>query len=99
MLGTDSPGFRARVALVDHPEHGRSVCKIFRPGAMTFFRSGDPQPMLASQICPDFPAPPFFPVSAVIMVPVSTPTPATAIAQSIHERGAGEGSAIASPSR
>lgn len=37
MLGTDSPGFRARVALVDHPEHGRSVCKIFRPGAMTFF--------------------------------------------------------------
>jgi hypothetical protein len=38
MLGTDSPGFRARVALVDHPEHGRSVCKIFRPGAMTFFQ-------------------------------------------------------------
>ena len=37
MLGTDSPGFRARVALVEHPEHGRSVCKIFRPGAMTFF--------------------------------------------------------------
>ena len=37
MLGADSPGFRARVALVDHPVHGRSVCKIFRPGAMTFF--------------------------------------------------------------
>ena len=37
MLGTDSPGFRARVALVEHPEHGRSVCKIFRPGAMTFY--------------------------------------------------------------
>lgn len=37
MLGTDSPGYRARVALVDHPEHGRSVCKIFRPGAMAYF--------------------------------------------------------------
>jgi hypothetical protein len=38
MLGADSPGYRARVALVEHPEHGRSVCKIFRPGAMAFFR-------------------------------------------------------------
>ena len=38
VLGTESPGYRARVALVDHPVHGRSVCKIFRPGAMTFFR-------------------------------------------------------------
>lgn len=37
MLGTERPGFRARVALVDHPVHGRSVCKIFRPGAMAFF--------------------------------------------------------------
>jgi len=37
MLGTEQPGFRARVALVDHPVHGRSVCKIFRPGAMAFF--------------------------------------------------------------
>jgi hypothetical protein len=37
-LGTESPGYRARVALVDHPEHGHSVCKIFRPGAMDFFR-------------------------------------------------------------
>lgn len=38
MLGADSPGYRARVALVDHPEHGRSVCKIFRPGAIDYFR-------------------------------------------------------------
>jgi hypothetical protein len=38
MLGADSPGYRARVALVEHPRHGRSVCKIFRPGAMEFFR-------------------------------------------------------------
>jgi hypothetical protein len=38
MLGADSPGYRARVALVDHLEHGRSVCKIFRPGAMDYFR-------------------------------------------------------------
>ena len=38
MLGAESPGYRARVALVEHPEHGRSVCKIFRPGAMAFFR-------------------------------------------------------------
>lgn len=38
ILGADSPGYRARVALVDHPVHGRSVCKIFRPGAMDFFR-------------------------------------------------------------
>jgi hypothetical protein len=37
MLGVDSPAYRARVALVEHPEHGRSVCKIFRPGAMTYF--------------------------------------------------------------
>jgi hypothetical protein len=37
MLGAESPGYRARVALVEHPEHGRSVCKIFRPGAMAFF--------------------------------------------------------------
>lgn len=38
MLGGDSPGFRSRVALVDHPVHGRSVCKIFRPGAEVSFR-------------------------------------------------------------
>ena len=38
MLGADSPGYRARVALVEHPRHGRTVCKIFRPGAMAFFR-------------------------------------------------------------
>jgi hypothetical protein len=38
VLGAESPGYRARVALVDHPVHGRSVCKIFRPGAMAFFR-------------------------------------------------------------
>lgn len=38
MLGVESPGYRARVALVEHPEHGRSVCKIFRPGAMAYFR-------------------------------------------------------------
>jgi hypothetical protein len=38
MLGAESPGYRARVALVEHPEHGRSVCKIFRPGAMAFYR-------------------------------------------------------------
>ncbi|WP_226355013.1 hypothetical protein [Pseudonocardia sp. ICBG601] len=33
MLGGTSPGFRARVALVHHPVHGPSVCKVFRPGA------------------------------------------------------------------
>ncbi|MCF7550401.1 MULTISPECIES: hypothetical protein [Pseudonocardia] len=38
MLGGDSPGFRSRVALVDHPVHGRSVCKIFRPGADVSFQ-------------------------------------------------------------
>ncbi len=38
MLGAESPGYRARVALVEHPEHGRSVCKIFRPGAMAYFQ-------------------------------------------------------------
>ncbi len=37
MLGAESPGFRSRVALVDHPEHGPAVCKIFRPGAARFF--------------------------------------------------------------
>ncbi len=37
MLGTGQPGFRSRVALVDHPVHGRTVCKIFRPGATAFF--------------------------------------------------------------
>jgi hypothetical protein len=37
MLGTDSPGYRSRVAVVDHPDHGRSVCKIFRPGALASF--------------------------------------------------------------
>jgi hypothetical protein len=37
MLGSDSPGLRSRVALVDHPEHGRSVCKVFRPGAARYF--------------------------------------------------------------
>ncbi len=38
MLAPESPGYRARVALVDHPVHGRSVCKIFRPGAARYFR-------------------------------------------------------------
>lgn len=38
MLGGDSPGFRARVAVVAHPVHGRTVCKIFRPGATAYFR-------------------------------------------------------------
>jgi hypothetical protein len=38
MLAPESPGFRARVALVDHPVHGRCVCKIFRPGAERYFR-------------------------------------------------------------
>jgi hypothetical protein len=38
MLGAESPGFRARVALVDHPVHGPSVCKIFRPGAARYFQ-------------------------------------------------------------
>ncbi|HEY0812037.1 MAG TPA: hypothetical protein VGE11_02050 [Pseudonocardia sp.] len=38
MLGAESPGYRARVALVEHPVHGRAVCKIFRPGAMASFR-------------------------------------------------------------
>ncbi|MCE0765194.1 phosphotransferase [Pseudonocardia kujensis] len=37
MLAPDSPGYRARVALVDHPVHGRTVCKIFRPGALDSF--------------------------------------------------------------
>ncbi len=37
-LGGDSPGFRSRVGVVDHPRHGRSVCKIFRPGAAAAFR-------------------------------------------------------------
>ncbi|ANY07988.1 hypothetical protein [Pseudonocardia sp. HH130630-07] len=37
VLGGTSPGFRAQVALVDHPEHGRTVCKIFRPGAVAAF--------------------------------------------------------------
>jgi len=27
---------RARVALVDHPEHGLTVCKLFRPGAVRY---------------------------------------------------------------
>lgn len=37
MLAPESPGFRARVALVDHPVHGHAVCKIFRPGALRYF--------------------------------------------------------------
>ncbi|MEJ8281963.1 hypothetical protein [Pseudonocardia spirodelae] len=37
MLGGTSPGFRARVALVHHPVHGPSVCKVFRPGAREAF--------------------------------------------------------------
>lgn len=37
MLGGTSPGFRARVALVRHPVHGPSVCKVFRPGAREAF--------------------------------------------------------------
>ena len=28
---------RAQVAVVEHPVHGPSVCKVFRPGAMRFF--------------------------------------------------------------
>ncbi|GAA4553998.1 hypothetical protein [Pseudonocardia xishanensis] len=38
MLGGEAPGFRSRVALVEHPVFGRSVCKIFRPGATDSFR-------------------------------------------------------------
>lgn len=30
-------GRRAQVAVVDHPIHGHSVCKLFRPGATRFF--------------------------------------------------------------
>ena len=37
MLGEHAPGRRARVALVDHPVHGRCVCKIYRPGALRYF--------------------------------------------------------------
>jgi hypothetical protein len=37
MLGEHAPGRRARVALVDHPVHGRCVCKIYRPGAIRYF--------------------------------------------------------------
>jgi hypothetical protein len=37
MLGEHAPGRRARVALVDHPVHGRCVCKIYRPGAVRYF--------------------------------------------------------------
>jgi hypothetical protein len=36
-LAPDGPSRRARVALVDHPVHGRCVCKIYRPGAQRFF--------------------------------------------------------------
>lgn len=32
-----SKGRRARVMLVDHPQHGRVVAKIFRPGAIRYF--------------------------------------------------------------
>jgi hypothetical protein len=38
MLAPGSPGYRSRVALVDHPVHGPAVCKIFRPGAAEQFR-------------------------------------------------------------
>ncbi|MEQ3554499.1 hypothetical protein WIS52_28870 [Pseudonocardia nematodicida] len=37
MLGGTSPGFRARVALVDHPRFGPVVCKVFRPGSAEAF--------------------------------------------------------------
>lgn len=30
-------GKRAKVAIVDHPVHGRSVAKVFRPGSQVFF--------------------------------------------------------------
>lgn len=36
-LAPDGPSRRSRVALVDHPEHGPCVCKIYRPGAARFF--------------------------------------------------------------
>ncbi|HEX2810840.1 MAG TPA: hypothetical protein VHN80_32140 [Kineosporiaceae bacterium] len=36
-LAPGAPARRARVALVDHPVHGPSVCKIYRPGAHRFF--------------------------------------------------------------
>jgi hypothetical protein len=36
-LAPEGPARRARVALVDHPLHGPSVCKIYRPGAIRFF--------------------------------------------------------------
>ena len=57
MLGADSPGYRARVALVEHPEHGRSVCKIFRPGAMEFFQPGAGRPQPAGRPAADAAAP------------------------------------------
>lgn len=37
-LGDGAPGRRSQVAVVDHPVHGESVCKVFRPGAARFFR-------------------------------------------------------------
>jgi hypothetical protein len=36
-LAPENPQRRARVALVDHPVHGLSVCKVFRPGAARFY--------------------------------------------------------------
>jgi hypothetical protein len=36
-LAPDAPARRSRVALVEHPVHGPSVCKLYRPGAIRFF--------------------------------------------------------------
>jgi hypothetical protein len=37
-LAPGGPARRARVALVDHPVHGASVCKVYRPGTHRFFQ-------------------------------------------------------------
>lgn len=42
---------RARVAVVDHPVHGESICKVFRPGASRFFE----REILARTVLADVP--------------------------------------------
>jgi len=36
-LAADGPARRSRVALVEHPVHGRCVCKVYRPSASRYF--------------------------------------------------------------
>ena len=36
-LAPDGPARRSRVALVEHPVHGRCVCKVYRPSAIRYF--------------------------------------------------------------